>query len=276
MVALDAAGDLGRPAPEVGQVSGAGPEVGQVSGASPDSAAVGEDQVARALGRASIYRILGAAFAAPSPAAVAALTEAAERAAAAASPEIAAALRRWAAAARASDPLEVAGVYTGALERPGGASPYEGSYGSAPRLAGKGAALADIAGFYAAFGLAPHVAEVEDHIASELEFMSALALKEAAAVAGGMAEEAAITRAAQVAFLRDHLGLWAPAFAAALRALTPCGYLVRAADLLGQWLAEDTRALGIDPAGLAAPLPADPDEAEPFACPMAAGPSASP
>jgi TorA maturation chaperone TorD len=255
--------------------AGATPEVGHVSaaGGAPDPAVV-EDQVARALGRASIYRILGAAFAAPSPGAVAAMAGAAERTASTASPEIAAALRGWAAAARASDPAEVADAYTAVLERPGGSSPYEGSYGGAPRLAGKGTALADIAGFYAAFGLTPHVAEVEDHIAAELEFMSALALKEAAAVAGGMVEEAAITRAAQAAFLRDHLGLWGRAFAAALRPLTPCGYLVQAADLLAAWLAEDTRALGIDPAGLAAPLPAHPDEAEPFACPMAAGPTA--
>ena len=85
-------------------------------------------------------------------------------------------------------PDEVARAYVSALERPAGCSPYEGSYGAAPLLAGKGAALADIAGFYAAFGMTPGAAEVEDHIAAELEFMSVLALKEAAALAEGLVE----------------------------------------------------------------------------------------
>jgi TorA maturation chaperone TorD len=239
-------------------------------GAVAHSGAPGDDEVSRALTRAAVYRILGAAFAAPSFDGIARLLKDAERAASTASPAIAAGLREWAAAARTSAPGDLAHAYVAALERPGGCSPYEGSYGGAPRLAGKGTALADVAGFYAAFGLSPRVAEVEDHIAAELEFMSALALKEAAALAEDLPEGAAITRAAQAAFVRDHLGLWAGAFAETLRALTPCAYLERAADLLTSWLAEEMRGFGVEPGPLASPLAGDPDEAGQFACPMVA------
>jgi hypothetical protein len=44
--------------------------------------------------------------------------------------------------------------------------PYESAYGEAPQMAGKSAELADLAGFYAAFGLAPAASQpdMEDHV----------------------------------------------------------------------------------------------------------------
>jgi TorA maturation chaperone TorD len=61
--------------------------------------------------------------------------------------------------------------------------------------------LADIAGFYRAFGVeAVPESERVDHIAIELEFMHLLAVKEA------VAQDAAS------AFLRDHLSRWGPEF----------------------------------------------------------------
>jgi TorA maturation chaperone TorD len=228
-----------------------------------------ESEILRALTRAAVYRVLGTAFAHPSPPALTAVTEAAERAAPSTDPAVAARLRALAAAARDSVADEVARAYVGVLERPTGCSPYEGSYGPAPLLAGKGAVLADVAGFYAAFGMTPGAAEVEDHIAAELEFMSVLALKEAAALAEGVGEGREVTRAAQVAFLRDHLGRWGASFAEAMRARAPAPYYSRAAELLTAWLAAEVASLDVAVMPLEIRPPADPEEARPFTCPMA-------
>jgi TorA maturation chaperone TorD len=240
--------------------------------AAPERDTIRDGEITRALARASMYRLLGAAFACPSASIVAALPAAAERAARTADPEIAAKLLDWADTTRATAPDDLARAYVAALERPGGCSPYEGSYGAAPLLAGKGAELADIAGFYAAFGMAPDAgtAEVEDHVAAELEFMSALALKEAAALAEGEAEHVEVTRAAEVAFLRDHLGRWGASFAEALCAITTVAYFTKAAELLTAWLTADMSQLGVEVAWLGARLATDPEETKPFTCPMAA------
>lgn len=78
--------------------------------------------------------------------------------------------------------------------------------------------LADLAGFYRAFGfhMGGRVRERPDHIAVELEFMYLLCLKEAYAEVHGLREQVEISRNAQAAFLKDHLGTWIEAFAASL------------------------------------------------------------
>lgn len=78
--------------------------------------------------------------------------------------------------------------------------------------------LADLAGFYQAFGfrMGGKVRERPDHIAVELEFMYLLCLKEAYADVHGLGEQVEIARHAQAAFLKDHLGTWIEAFAASL------------------------------------------------------------
>lgn len=94
----------------------------------------------------------------------------------------------------------------------------ETSWGDAGRLLGKAAALADVGGFYRAFGLRPGTAHPrpEDHLALELEFMSVLALKEAWARSENEAEALAVTREATAKFLAEHLGTWIDAWLAAL------------------------------------------------------------
>jgi TorA maturation chaperone TorD len=72
--------------------------------------------------------------------------------------------------------------------------------------------MADVAGFYKAFGVevaseGPRV----DHISCELEFMNLLAVKESVALQQeGEGEHAEICRDASRSFLRDHLVRWAP------------------------------------------------------------------
>ena len=92
--------------------------------------------------------------------------------------------------------------------------------------------LADIAGFYRAFGVEMMPGgERADHIAAELEFMHLLAVKEGLADTGGQSENAAICRDASASFLRDHLGRWCPDFGAQL-ARDGHGEVYRAAGAL--------------------------------------------
>src|SRR5690606_35900112 len=78
--------------------------------------------------------------------------------------------------------------------------------------------LADIAGFYAAFGL--RVSRLHqttpDEIGTELEFMALLTRKEAYAALREWPEHQAVARDAGQRFLESHLGRWSGAFSAAL------------------------------------------------------------
>lgn len=96
-------------------------------------------------------------------------------------------------------------------------APYEGSN----VLAGAGGVtprLADVAGFYRAFGLRVHH-ERPDHVVAEFEFLATLLGREAAARRDGRddattRERAATCDRAARAFVRDHLGPWIGVWAA--------------------------------------------------------------
>lgn len=100
---------------------------------------------------------------------------------------------------------------------------HETAYGDAGRLLGRSACLADIAGFYLAFGLQPATSDAhrEDHIGLELEFMSLLNVKEAYAIVEGRRDAVEVTRTAQQRFVQDHLGTWLDAWIVQLRLCTP-------------------------------------------------------
>ncbi len=78
--------------------------------------------------------------------------------------------------------------------------------------------MADIAGFYQAFGfkVGGVLRERPDHLAVELEFMYILALKEAYAASLGQEELVEICLEAQRKFIQDHLGRWIGLFSIAL------------------------------------------------------------
>lgn len=103
------------------------------------------------------------------------------------------------------------------LSAPVRCPPYETEYHVAHVFL-KTQRLADVAGFYRAFGL--HLKEKDrvDHISAEAEFMSWLYLKEAYALETGQGEKAWTCKEARRKFLEDHLGAWIPAFSAALAA----------------------------------------------------------
>lgn len=90
--------------------------------------------------------------------------------------------------------------------------PYETSYESARSApGGKTLALADIAGFYRAFGFQAQ-GERPDHLAPELEFVSLLCIKEAYARLVGEREGAEVCAEARSKFIREHLAPWLPSF----------------------------------------------------------------
>lgn len=96
------------------------------------------------------------------------------------------------------------------------ASLYETEYGRDRPLA-KGNELADIAGFYRAFGLEfgdeEGVREMLDHVAVELEFYTLLLMKQEALQARGDEEGQTIVFEARKKFLEAHLGRFLGAIA---------------------------------------------------------------
>jgi len=107
--------------------------------------------------------------------------------------------------------------------------------------------LADIAGFYQAFGfkVGGAVRERPDHLAVELEFMYVLALKEAYAVVNGLHEQVEICHDAQGKFLRDHLGRWIGLFAESLAQSTPSGPYLVLAQFAATFVNADAKLLGL-------------------------------
>lgn len=228
--------------------------------------------VQSALTRAALYRVLGGAWAYPTGARLAELARlAGDLADAPPVPALRDPLAAFVAAARGADPAALGDEYVFLFDRQVRCSPYEGAYGDGPRLAGKSAALADVAGFYAAFGVGPADArpDMEDHIGAELEFMSVLALKEAWARCSDDEEGVEVVCGAQVSFLRDHLGHWAETFADEVTAATPVSYYTSAARLLEAWIRAEHDALGVTPGRLAGRLGTDPLHEDAFTCPMA-------
>ncbi len=125
--------------------------------------------------------------------------------------------------------------------------PYELEYGRS-EIIQQASELADIAGFYAAFGmeLSADLDDRPDHITVECEFMSVLCAKEAHAIGEGLAENVEICRKAQRDFLRDHLARWFPAFARRVQDADPEGYLGALAAFSAAHISADCRRLQIE------------------------------
>lgn len=129
--------------------------------------------------------------------------------------------------------------------------------------------LADIAGFYRAFGVvvSPAAHERPDHIAAELEFMEWLACKEAWARRVGRDEQAQVCRDAQRAFLAEHLGRWAPVFGELLAARSESEVYRSLGQVLAEFLRFDltlleVRPRAVRPVDVRVPAPGFQDECE--------------
>lgn len=82
----------------------------------------------------------------------------------------------------------------------------------------KGAILADLCGFYRAFGFSPtdDTGEKPDHLAVEIQFAGLLLVMLARAREAGEDEKGDVVRGALRSFATDHLGVWMSAFCRAL------------------------------------------------------------
>lgn len=94
---------------------------------------------------------------------------------------------------------------------------YETEYGL-PHEFRQSQELADISGFYQAFGfkVGGKVRERPDHLAVELEFIYVLCLKEALAHSQKKMDRVEICIEAQRGFITDHIGRWIPLFSKAV------------------------------------------------------------
>lgn len=126
--------------------------------------------------------------------------------------------------------------------------PYETEYG-APHLFEQTQALADLAGFYRAFGLEVRSGAGErlDHLGIELEFMHVLTYKEAYALEHHTLSRADLCREAQEKFLCEHLGTWIDDFSARLAQRAKEGPYVAYAATLGRFMAAELTYLAVSP-----------------------------
>ncbi|HSR56096.1 MAG TPA: molecular chaperone TorD family protein, partial [Alphaproteobacteria bacterium] len=123
---------------------------------------------------------------------------------------------------------------------------YELEYGQG-EIIQRASDLADIAGFYAAFGLdlAGPSSERPDHVCVEAEFMVVLAAKEATGIESGNEDLVTLSRDAQRKFLKCHLGQWVPAFARRVMDAGGDGYYARLARFADGLIAGECDRFGI-------------------------------
>jgi len=219
------------------------------------------EELTRAGARSQAYAFLALAFEAPDDARPAALREGWDRLAggvtllADASSRSAANELRPAIAALSADALGRAYTRCFGHAMSKDCPPYEAEYGQA-HVFQKTHTLADIAGFYRAFGLdlAADAHERIDHVSVELEFMHFLCAKEAYALARGHpAEQLALCREAQRKFLCEHVCRWAFGFSRRVAARAGDTVYQGLGQLLDAFLAAELRALGLRPEEVAGP-----------------------
>ncbi|MCX7960644.1 MAG: molecular chaperone TorD family protein [Burkholderiales bacterium] len=147
----------------------------------------------------------------------------------------------------------------------------ETAYGDGRRLGGRSAELADIGGFYAAFGFAIADADRQppDHLCTQLEFSSLLLVKIAWGVRDGWTERGRIAEAALRRFLEDHLGRWTRAFCDEVGLAAARSPYRESTALLDGALAAAMRRLQVAPTPLRGLAPPDVMQADVFECPRA-------
>jgi TorA maturation chaperone TorD len=130
--------------------------------------------------------------------------------------------------------------------------PYETEYFPSSENFARSQQMADIAGFYRAFGVEPSADRPErpDHLGLELEFMAVLFMKKRMALASAetnadATEQASVCERAERDFFRDHLAWWVPTFASGLSRKAKGGYLRALARVLAAVVPVERRRLDI-------------------------------
>jgi TorA maturation chaperone TorD len=151
--------------------------------------------------------------------------------------------------------------------------PFETEYGNGPVFQ-QAQELADISGFYLAFGLGSSVGSSDrlDHVACELEFLDFLSLKEACALEQGETEMLFVTRHALRKFLKDHIGRFGIAFGSSLAREDAGGLYGMLGVLCATFLRAQCRWLGVPEGSELLELRATEDDPAPMACGSAGEP----
>ncbi len=128
-------------------------------------------------------------------------------------------------------------------------APYETEY-MREKVSRKAFELADIAGFYSAFGFSVNDdiknKEALDHMAVELEFMALLEWKEQYAKEKGQMENVGIVRDAKMKFLKEHLAKWGFLYCRRIYGLKGACFYIRPAKILECVLALQCERYHID------------------------------
>jgi TorA maturation chaperone TorD len=127
--------------------------------------------------------------------------------------------------------------------------PYETEYHPASETFYRAQQLADVAGFYRAFGIAPSRVRPErpHHLAVELEFMAFLLMKKRLAQAApDEGEHVRVCEDGQRSFFRDHLAWWVPSFTSGLRRKAGDSFYAAVARLLAALLPVERTWLGVE------------------------------
>jgi TorA maturation chaperone TorD len=145
--------------------------------------------------------------------------------------------------------------------------PYESEYGF-DNIFQKTHAMADIAGFYRAYGLEVADTDTErvDFIATELEFMSYLLMSETYARANGIRQQVDVAIDTQKKFLRDHLGRWMGVFSTILIDSTKNPFYHSLGNAVQEFVEREITLLGVTPERVSVPKKPDVEPLEPFGC----------
>lgn len=231
-------------------------------------------EVQALLRRAALLRLIARGFSFPQHGAAADMRRAFARLAANGTARSAGtrATARVARAWRSADDGALQDEYMRLFEGGVRVQPRETAYGDGRRIAGRVAELADLGGFYAAFGfaLSPRHPDLPDHVSAELEFLSVLLVKEAYARMNGARPRAKVVQDAARLFLEYHLGRWLEAFARALADEHAAAPYRELAALAVAAVAGECRARRARPIPSAGRLPHDDMQDESFTCPKAA------
>lgn len=130
--------------------------------------------------------------------------------------------------------------------------PYETEYVPSKFTFQRSNLLADIAGFYNAFGLQTSSSSPDrpDHVALECEFVAQLLQLQFQASEGSGPESTAQAEICQDAihrFLKEHFAWWLPAFAKLLARQDPGGFYEAVAHFLAALVAAERALAGIEP-----------------------------
>lgn len=138
-----------------------------------------------------------------------------------------------------ANPMDLQGEFTSLFETEMKAPARETSY-ELDKMARRSMEMADLIGFYRAFGVELSSPVEPDSLVAELEFLSFLYQKELLLSQRGDNEGVEITREGRIKFLKDHLGRWYDIFVEKVMENTEEGFYKLSAELLKSFLDRET------------------------------------